>query len=113
MLYHWIEWDMWDNRTKRYAILEKEIIFEKNKKNNSILIIQAKSSMIDSMKKDIQKWEQNKGVYPKDTLWKPEIKVLDEVTSRSKIFEIIGNNGQHISFGHTIFEMKFSVKLSG
>ena len=102
---------LWDKRTKRYAILEKKIIFEKNKKNGHVLILQAKSDMIDSMKKDIERWEQNKGVYQKDALWKPKIKVLDEVTSRSKIFELIGNNGQQISFGHTIFEMRFSVKL--
>jgi len=27
--YHWIEWNMWDGRTRRYAILEKKVIFEK------------------------------------------------------------------------------------
>lgn len=32
MSYHWVEWDMWDKRTRRYAIIEKKIVFEKNKK---------------------------------------------------------------------------------
>ena len=66
---------MWDGRTRRYALLEKKINFEKN------------------------------------TIWRPTVKILDTITSRSKIFEIIGNNGELISFGHLQFEMTFSIKL--
>lgn len=102
---------MWDSRTRRYVLLEKKIIFEKNKKNGTVSVIQATQSMLDSMKKDIEKWNQNYGIYDKNTLWKPEVKILDTVTSRSKIFEIIGNNGELISFGHTQFEITFSIKL--
>lgn len=111
MPHHWIEWDMWDGRTRRYAILEKKIVFEKNKKNNSVYIFQASKDALDSMEKDIEKWNQTQGVYDKDEPWKPEVKILDTVSSRSKIFEIIGNNGEGISFGHTQFEITFSIKL--
>ena len=102
---------MWDCRTRRHALFEKKIIFEKNKKNNSVCIFQASKDTVDSMKKDIEKWNRNKGVYEKDELWRPTIKTLDTVTSRSKIFEIIGKNGELISFGHTQFEITFSIKL--
>ena len=63
------------------------------------------------MKKDIEKWNQILGDYDKDEPWKPEVKILDTVTSRSKIFEIIGNDGELISFGKTQFEITFSIKL--
>jgi hypothetical protein len=36
---------------------------------------------------------------------------LDEITTRSKITEIVGNQGELISFGHLEFEMRFGVKL--
>ena len=51
------------------------------------------------------------GIYDKDDQWKPEVKILDEVTTRSKISEIVGKNGELISFGHITFELTFSVKL--
>ena len=54
--YHWIEWDMWDKRTRRYAILEKKIIFEKDKKNGIISVIEADKPMLESLQKDILKW---------------------------------------------------------
>ena len=111
MPHHWVEWDVWDSRTRRYAVLEKKIIFEKNKKNGTVNVFQATQSMLDSIKRDIEKWNQTKGVYDKDELWKPEVKILDTVTSRTKIFEIIGNNGELISFGHAQFEITFSIKL--
>lgn len=63
---------MWDNRTRRYAVLEKKIIFEKNKKNGTVYVFQATQNMLDSIKRDIEKWNQTKGVYDKDELWKPE-----------------------------------------
>ena len=109
--YHWIEWDTWDGRTRRYAILERKIIFEKNKKNGIVSIIEAEKSMLESLQKDVNRWNQKNGVYDKNDQWQPKVKVLDEVTNRSKIFEIIGNDGELISFGHTIFEIIFSVKL--
>lgn len=102
---------MWDGRTRRYAIFEKKIIFEKNKKNGMVSIIEAEKPLLESLQTDIERLNQKNGVYNKNELWKPEVKVLDEVTNRSKIFEIIGNNGELISFGHTIFEIIFSVKL--
>ncbi len=102
---------MWDGRTRRYAILEKKIIFEKNKKNGLVSIIEAEKPMLENLQKDIDRWNQKNGVYDKTELWTPEIKILDEVTNRSKIFEIIGNNGELISFGYTMFEIIFSVKL--
>jgi len=55
-MYHWVEWDMWDKRTRRYAILEKKIVFEKNKKNGSVLVFQAMQNMLDGLQRDIQKW---------------------------------------------------------
>ena len=106
-----MEWDVWDGRTRRYAVLEKKIVFEKNKKNDTVHVFQATQSMLNSMERDIEKWNQNHGVYDKDEAWKPEVKILDTVTSRSKIFEIIGNNGELISFGHVQFEITFSIKL--
>jgi hypothetical protein len=102
---------MWDKRTRRYAILEKKIIFEKNKKNGSVLVLQAMQNILDRMEKDIQRWNELNGVYPDDALWRPEVKVLDEITTRSKIVEIVGNQGELISFGHLEFEMRFGVKL--
>ena len=111
MQYHWIEWDLWDNRTRRHALLEKKIIFEKNKKNGTVSVIEAQKPMLESLQQDINKWISKNGVYEKTDLWKPELKILDEVSNYSKIFEIIGNNGELISFGHTLFEIIFSVKL--
>lgn len=111
MKYHWIEWDLWDGRTRRYAILEKKIIFEKNKKNGMVLVLQAYSNILEGMQLDITRWNRLKGVYPKGELWRPEVKVLDPITHRSKIFEIIGRDGEMISFGHTIFEIIFSLQL--
>ncbi len=102
---------MWDGRTRRYALLEKKIIFEKNKQNGTVCIFQASQDTLDSMKKDIEKLNQNNGAYEKDAVWKPTVKILDTVTSRSKIFEMIGNNGELISFGHLQFEITFSIKL--
>ena len=77
MMYHWVEWDMWDKRTRRYAILEKKIIFEKNKKNGSVLVLQATQNILDRLDRDIQILNELNGVYPKDALWKPEVKVLE------------------------------------
>ncbi len=111
MKYHWIEWDTWDGKTRRYAILEKKITFEKNKKNKTVSITQALTPMLEGLQKDIDRWNQKNGVYDKDDVWRPEVKILDEVTTRSKIVEIIGNYGEFISFGHTLFEIIFSVKL--
>ena len=108
---HWIEWDVWDGRTRRYAILEKKIIFEKNKKNQTVSVIEATPSMLENLQKDVDRWISKNGVYDKDELWKPEVKILDETTNRSKIFEIIGRDGELISFGHSLFETIFSVKL--
>ena len=103
---------MWDGRTRRYAILEKKIVFEKNKKNGMVRVFQALSDMLETLQLDIDRWNKLKGVYGKDDLWRPEVKVLDPITHRSKIFEIIGNEGEKIVFGHLDFEMAFSVKLS-
>ena len=33
--------DYYDGRTRRYAILEKKIVFEKNKKNSTVNVFQA------------------------------------------------------------------------
>ena len=111
MQYHWIEWDTWDGRTRKYAILEKKIVFEQNKKNKTVSITQAFTSTLEALQKDIDRWNQTKGVYAKDELWRPEVKIFDEITNRSKIFDIVGNNGELISFGHTLFEIIFSIKL--
>jgi len=102
---------MWDNRTRRYAILEKKIIFEKNKKNGIVSITEAEKHVLVSLQKDVDRWNQRNGTSNKTELWEPEVKILDEVSNHSKIFEIIGNNGELISFGHTLFEIIFSVKL--
>jgi hypothetical protein len=111
MKYHWIEWDLWDGRTRRYAILEKKIIFEKNKKNGTVLVFYADKTMLESLQNGINRWNLKRGVYDKDELWKPEVKILDEITHRFKIFEIIGTNGEMVSFGHSILELGFSMKL--
>ena len=112
MEYHWIEWDMWDGRTRKYAILEKKIIFEKNKKNNTVSIIEIKKHVLESLQKDVSRWNQRNNVSDVHELHGLEVKIFDEVSSRSKIFEIVGNNGELISFGHTLFEIIFSVNLS-
>lgn len=111
MQYHWIEWDMWDGRTRRYAILEKKIVFEKNKKNGMVSVFHADKNMLENLQKNIDRWNQNKGIYGKNELWKPEVKILDEITNRFKIIEIVGNDGDLICFGHIAFELTFSVKL--
>jgi len=103
---------MWDGRTRRYAILEKKIIFEKNVKNGTVSVIEAEKNMLENLQKDIDRWNQRNGISDKTKLWEPEVKILDEVSNHSKIFEIIGCNGELISFGHTLFEIIFSVKLS-
>lgn len=103
---------MWDKRTRRYAILEKKVIFEKNKKNGVVLVLQAMQNILDGLQKDIQRWNDLNGKYPEDAEWRPEVKVLDEITTRSKIVEIVGKQGEMISFGHLEFEMRFGVKLS-
>jgi len=110
--YHWIEWDMWDGRTRRYAILEKKIIFEKNKKNGTVSIIETEKSVLENLQKDVDQWSQSNNIQDDCGSWKPEVKILDEVSNRSKIFEIVGSDGEMISFGHTLFEILFSVKLS-
>jgi hypothetical protein len=74
-------------------------------------VLQATQNILDRLDRDIQIWNELNGVYPKDALWKPEVKVLDEITTRSKIVEIVGNQGELISFGHLEFEMRFGVKL--
>lgn len=51
------------------------------------------------------------GIYGENDQWRPEGEILDEVTTRSKISEIVGENGELISFGHLTFELRFSVKL--
>lgn len=111
MHYHWIEWDVWDGRTRRYAILEKKIIFEKNKKNQTVSVIEATNPLLENLQKDVDRWMLQNGIYKKNDLWKPDVKILDEITNRSIIFEIIGHDGKLISFGHTLFETIFSVKL--
>ena len=103
---------MWDGRTRKYAILEKKIIFEKNKKNGTVSVEQALTPMIEKLHDDIDLWKQKNGVYGENDQWRPEVKMLDEVTTRSKVSEIVGKNGEYISFGHLIFELRFSVKLA-
>jgi len=102
---------MWDGRTRRYAILEKKIIFEKNKTNGTVSIIEAKKYVLENLQKDVDRWNQRNGIHEKTESGEPEVKILDEVSNCSKIFEIIGSNGELISFGHTLFEIVFSVKL--
>ncbi len=102
---------MWNGRTRRYAILEKKIIFEKNKTNGTVSIIEAEKHVLENLQKDIDRWNQRNDIRKKTESWEPEVKILDEVSNRSKIFEIIGSNGELISFGHTLFEIIFSVKL--
>lgn len=102
---------MWDKRTRRYANIEKKILFEKNKKNGMVAIDELYSDTIDMLWKDVAKWKSCRGVYPPSEEWKPEVKILDGVAHRTKIFDIIGRDGEMISFGHTVFEIKFSVKL--
>lgn len=63
------------------------------------------------MESDIERWNEIDGKYPDGTEWKPEVKILDEITTRSKIVEIVGIQGVLISFGHLDFEMKFGIKL--
>lgn len=63
------------------------------------------------MERDIKRWNEINGKYPEGTEWRPEVKILDEITTRSKIVEIIGNQGEMISFGHLEFEIKFDIKL--
>lgn len=46
---------------------------------------------------------QKNRIYEKDELWEPEVKIHDEITHRSKVFEIIGKDGQMISFGYILF----------
>lgn len=67
--------------------------------------------LLESLQKDIDRWTSKNGVYEKDELCKPEVKILDEFSNHSKIFEIIGHHGELISFGHILFEIIFSVKL--
>lgn len=111
MTYHWVEWDIWDRRTRRYAIIEKRIMFEKNKKNGVVCIKELDSVWIECLWRDVAKWMSCKGVYGPSEEWRPDVKMLDGVTHRTKIFEIVGKNGEMIAFGHGIFETKFSVKL--
>ena len=67
--------------------------------------------MIEKLWDDVAKWKICKGVYnPKDE-WKPEVKILDGVAHRTKIIDIVGREGELIAFGHTQFEISFSVKL--
>jgi len=109
MQYHWVEWDMWDGRTRRYAILEKKIIFEKNKKNRTVSVSEISKSLLVNLQKDVDRWIVKNRICEKE---KSEVKILDEVSSRSKIFELVGRDGELISFGHTLFEITFSVKLA-
>lgn len=51
---------MWDGRTRKYAILEKKIIFEKNKKNGTVSVEQALTPMIEKLHEDIELWKQKK-----------------------------------------------------
>ena len=76
-----------------------------------VSVFQAGTDMLDHLQKDIGRWNQYMGVYPNDVVWKPEVKILDEITTRSKITEIVGNRGELISFGHLYFEIIFGVKL--
>lgn len=103
---------MWNKRTRRYAILEKKVIFEKNKKNGVVSVIEADKPMLESLQKDIFRWNQKNGFYEKTELWTPKVKIFDEISIRPKIFEIIGNREELISFGHTLFEIIFSIKLA-
>jgi len=66
MPYHWVEWDMWDKRSRRYANIKKKIQFEKNKKNGMVSVDQADSQMIEKLWQDVEKWtidREGKSVY--------------------------------------------------
>ena len=58
--------------------------------------------MLENLKKDISLWNQNDGFYDEVELWRPEIKIFDDVSIHTKIFEIIGNRGELISFDNPI-----------
>lgn len=108
--YHWVEWNTYENRTRRFALLEKEIIFDKNKKNSVVSLQQLK-------KEDLQKYQDyfkrstKNGVYRISNSFVLNLKILDSKDNMSKIFEIIGRNGELVSFGHALFEINFSIKL--
>jgi len=68
--------------------------------------------MLENLQKDIDTCDERNDVHNECGSCRPEVKILDAVSNRSKIFEIIGHDGELISFGHTLFEIIFSVKLS-
>jgi len=68
--------------------------------------------VLENLQKDINRWNHRNDVHDECESWRPEVKILDEVSNRSKIFKIIGHDGELISFGHTLFEIIFSAKLS-
>jgi len=67
--------------------------------------------MLGNLQKDIDRWNQRNDIHDECESWKPEVKILDEVSNQSKIFEIIRSDVELISFGHTLFEIIFSVKM--
>lgn len=111
MPYHWVEWDMWDKRSRRYANIEKKIQFEKNKKNGMVAIDELHSDMIEKLWDDVAKWNSCKGRYAPSEEWRPDVKILDGVAHRTKIIDLVGRDGEKIAFGHIVFELKFGVKL--
>ena len=53
---------MWDGRTRRYAILEKKIIFEKNNKNKTVSVIEPTASVLENLQKDVDRCISKNGV---------------------------------------------------
>lgn len=107
MLYHWIEWDMWDKLSRRYAILEKKIVFEKNYRNGIICVIEPNSYIQEGLKQDIELWRKKQGIYEIHDVWRPQVKFLTEETLLSNLVKLIGPDPFVISFGLSYFLQVF------
>lgn len=107
MLYHWIEWDMWDKLSRRHAIIEKKIIFEKNSRNGIICVTEPDAITQEKLKDDVELWRKKQGIYEIHDVWRPQVKFLTEETLLSNLEKLIGSDPFVISFGLSYFLQVF------
>lgn len=95
---------MWDKRSRKYAIIEKKIIFEKNYKNGIICVTEPNSIMQEKLKDDVELWRRKQGIYDIHDVWRPQVKFLTEETLLINMIRLVGSPDPNvISFGLDYF----------
>lgn len=98
---------MYGGKSRRYGILEKRIILEKNKRNGSVSVIQADDILYNTMSRAVDRWKIG-GKYKWQDNKNPEIRVVSEEQLYAQIRGLVGPDPlSGISSGYSLLSSSF------